>query len=94
MTPDPARRVEADARLTKALSREHQIGRDDTILKNLLVVINIIDKQIEGTDPLFQTYLQVLPFLRLNDSRNNIKRENLFSLIVITIDVKGDSQIQ
>ena len=43
MTPDPSRRIEADALLAVAAGREHQILRNDAVLENLLVVVEVID---------------------------------------------------
>ena len=65
--------------------------RDDAVLQNFLLVINVVQEQVQGRDALGQAAFQVLPFLRRNDARQQVERKNLLRTLRVAIDVEGDA---
>src|SRR5450755_4928689 len=57
-------------------------------------MVNIVKKEIEGSDALRQTLLDSGPFLRGNNAREEIIGPDTFSPLVVAIDGKGDTLIQ
>src|SRR5450755_264685 len=57
-------------------------------------MVNIVKKEIEGSDALRQTLLDSGPFLRGNNAWEEIIGPDAFSPLVIAIDGKGDTLIQ
>ncbi len=71
-----------------------QFGRHDAIGDNFLVVIDVVDKQIQRFDSLFETTLDRLPIIGLDDPRYDIKRKNPLGPLVATVNGKGNPHLQ
>ena len=65
--------------------------RNHLILQDLLIVINIVQKQIQGDDALRESSLQVFPLARRHHPRDRIKRENPLGPLVVVIHVERDA---
>lgn len=72
---------------------EHQIGRDNAVLQNLTLAINIAQKGVECVDPLHQPFGQLGPFVGGKDTGHNIERDDAFRTVLLTINGKGDAQV-
>ena len=70
---------------------QHIEFRNHPVLENLLLMIDIVQKQIQGGDALGQAALQKLPFLGGNDPGDHVERKNLLRPGRIAINVKGDA---
>src|ERR1700688_2497425 len=69
----------------------NNIDRNNPILYNKLVIINILQKKIKCIQPLFDTFFHKGPFVRSNDTRNNIKREYLLYAFTAAVNRKGNT---
>ncbi len=65
---------------------QDQRGRDDFVLQDLLVAVDIADKKVQSRDALDQPGLDLLPFISGNDARNEIEGENPFGSLVVIVD--------
>ena len=65
--------------------------RDDAVLHDFLLVINVVQEKIQRRDALRKPALDVLPFLRRDDARQHVERENLFRALRVAIDVERDA---
>ena len=65
--------------------------RNDAVAQNVLRMVNVVQKQIERGDALHQPALDQFPFLRRNDARNEIERENPFRSLVVVVDGEGNA---
>jgi hypothetical protein len=52
MTPDAMRRIQTDAGPAKGAGGVDQVLRNDLVLDDLLLMIDVVDKEIEGMNPL------------------------------------------
>jgi len=64
---------------------------DDAVFKDFLLMVNILQKQIEGNNPLFEPPFEKVPFRGRNDSRNKIKGHDALGSKVIAVNGEGDS---
>jgi hypothetical protein len=56
-----------------------------------LFVVNFVQEQVQRSDSLDESALQVFPLLGGNDPRHEIERENLLGTSRIAIDVESDA---
>ena len=64
--------------------------RNDARLQNVLIVIDIVQKFVEGGDALHQAGLQLGPLGGIDDPRNNVERDQPFFSGVVAVHRKGD----
>jgi hypothetical protein len=69
----------------------NQSGRNNSILNNELIGIDIFQKNIECLNSLLDATLDVRPLLFGNNARNNIKRKDLFDAFPIAVNSKCDT---
>ena len=68
--------------------------RDDLVLEDLLVVVNIVQEQVERHDALGEPGLQMLPLGGGHHPRDRIEGENPLGAAVVVIDIEGDALAQ
>ena len=66
------------------------VGRDDPILEDLLVMINIVKEVIQRSDALDKTFLDHLPLAVGNDPRHQIEGEDPLGPLIVVVDGEGD----
>src|SRR5882724_8231837 len=54
------------------------LGRDDPILQDELFVVNILEEEVQGLQPLADTLLDIFPFGSGDDPGNDVEGEDLF----------------
>jgi hypothetical protein len=69
-----ARDVHALHFLAVLVVAEHALARHDAGFENLLVVIDVVQERVERAHALAQAAIQHLPFVRWNDARHDIER--------------------
>ena len=94
VAPNPSWRLHPLYLFQKAFARLDHVLRQDSIANDLLVVIDVVDKHVQRTNPLLQTPFDVEPFLLLNHARNEIKRPYFFRSCGVTIDIESDSHVE
>ena len=72
-------------------SAANDFARNNAVAHDLLVVIDIMQKEIQRGDPLAETALYVFPFDAGNDARDQIEWKDSFGPFLIVIDCKGHS---
>ena len=93
VTPNAAGRIESDAGLAERAGGEDQPLGNDLILKDLLLVIDVVDKEIQRIDTLLQAPLDPLPFRRLDDARDDVEGENPFRPGTIAVHVERNAHV-
>ena len=80
----------AELRVLKDLLRRHDAG-----LQNLLTVVHVVNKAIKGGDALHQAFFHRRPFVRRDDTGDQIKRDQALSaravFVFCAVYSKGDS---
>ena len=70
------------------------MARNDAILEDFLLVIDIVKEAIEGVDALLQALFQPDPLVAGNDAGNHIEGKNPLGTLVIAVNVEGDTQLK
>ena len=83
-----------DARLPEARRRAQDLGRDDAVLDDPLLVIDVVDEQVERADALLQAALDAAPFRGRDDPRHDIERKDPLGAGAVAVDVEGDAHVQ
>ena len=73
-----ARYVDAHHLGTELRVVHHLVGRNQSGLDDLLAVIHIVDKAVQRRDPLHQAFFEIGPFMRRDDARDQVKRNQAF----------------
>ena len=69
-------------------SGKHVERRDDLVLENLLLVINVVQEKVQRGDALRQAAFEPFPFGGGNDARQKIEWEDFLRTRRIAIDVE------
>ena len=70
-----------------------QFFRNGSIFDDFAVVIDIIDKQIQGVDSLLQPAFNGLPFIGIDDAGEQVEGPDFFGTGFVTIDVERNPHI-
>ena len=70
---------------------ENLLGRYYARLDDVLLVIDVMDEHVERLHPLRQASLQLRPFGRRNNARDDVKRDQAFGAGVVAIDGEGNA---
>jgi len=70
---------------------EHLLGRNAPRLEDFLIVVDVVDEGIQRLHTLAQTRRHVDPFLRGDDARNDIERNQALSAFRFAIDSEGNA---
>jgi hypothetical protein len=87
---DIARRLEADAIAPVPGRSEDQLGGNDPVLEDEPIVVDVMNKEVQGPDPLFQAALDPVPFLGGDQPGNGIKRDDTFDALLAAVDRERD----
>lgn len=52
-------------------------------------MVDIVDKHVNGTDSLFETFLNNFPFSPANDPWDEVQMKDSFNALVVMIDIKS-----
>ncbi len=88
------RRIQTVALLAERCRREHHFARNDAVVQNLLIVIDVVDERVQGVDALLQAALDVIPFVGGDDARNQVEGEDALGPGGFAIDVESDAHLQ
>ena len=94
VAPDSAGRVDAAALGAVKRGGMDDLLRDDFVLQDFLVVVDVVDKLVEGMDALLEAALDPIPFFGANDARNQVEGENAFRARRISINIEGNPHLQ
>ena len=94
VAPDAARRIDAAALGAVKRGGIDDLLRDDFVLQDFLVVVNVVDKLVERVDALLEAALDPIPLLGADDARDQVEGENPLRARRIPIDIKGNAHLQ
>ena len=91
MNVDVAGNLDADHLAPVGGAAQHKFGGDDLVLEDLPVVIHIVDKQVEGPDPLLETAFHPFPLVGGDHPRHGVERHDPLDPLVPSINGEGDA---
>jgi hypothetical protein len=94
VTPDSPWGIDSVALGTKEGGRADDFFRDDSVLQNFLLVIDVVDEFVESVNTLLEPALNPFPFFGANDARDQVEGENPLRSGGFTVDVEGDAKQQ
>ncbi len=71
---------------------QHLMGADEAGLDDLLFMVDVLQKGVQRPDPLLETLLQAAPFFRAKDARHDVKGNQPFAAVGLTIYGESDPQ--
>ena len=84
----PTGRVGAHALGAEVRRAVHQLGRDDAVLDDALVVVEVVDEQVEGAEPLDEAGLESVPLVGGDDPGDDVERPGPVDARVVAVDLK------
>ncbi len=90
---DAKRRFDPDKLPYEMFASQHQFCRNDLVSQDFLIRIDVCQELVECCDPLNESSLDTLPFIRRNDSWNEIEWKDSFDTLIDAVNRKGDSLI-
>jgi hypothetical protein len=94
VTPGAFRRRQTNTRLSKRFCRENQVLRNDAVLQDFLRVIDVVNEKIQCMSALAQTTIDLNPFVRRNNSRDDVEWKYLLRTGFIAIYIEGNTHAQ
>ncbi len=88
---DVARDAKAAHLAPEVTAAIDQFARHDAIVEDLAFVIDIFQEEVEGGDALGQAVLDLRPFARGNDAREQIVGEDALGAFLVAVDGEGDA---
>src|SRR5258708_39696608 len=76
------------------LSTEHDLFRDDPLLDDALLVIQILEEKIQRLNPLNESALHLLPFPTRDDAWDQVEGEDSLGPLIIAVNGEGDALIE
>ena len=70
----------------EVLGREDLRRRDDLVLDDLLLVVEVVEEEVERRDALDETRLELVPLLRGNDPGDEVEREDALRPLGVVVD--------
>jgi hypothetical protein len=70
---------------------EHQFPWHHALSEDAALVVDVLEKQIDGDEPLGEAPFQRVPFARRDDARQQIEGEDPFGSLFVAVDGKGDA---
>ena len=70
--------------------REHEVARNETGAKDLLVVIEVVQEQVECPHALLQPALDASPLVREHDARDEVERHRLLGTAGVLVHRERD----
>ena len=82
---------DADEFRTVMGGAEDDFGRDDPVLDDTLLVVDVVEEEIQRRDALDETGLNMLPLASGHDAREGIEREDAFRAFLVSVDRERDA---
>ncbi len=87
------RQVVADHLAAEVDVAEHEVGRHDAVVQDLLVVIDVVEELVDRRDPLLDPALDDPPVGGGQDARDEVERQDAIDRVALGIDREGDPEI-
>ena len=83
---DSSRHIDANELASKEAALEHEPCRHHAVSQDVLLVVDIPEKEVQGVDSLRETCLDLPPFRGRNDSRYGVHRPHPFDPFLGAVD--------
>ncbi len=94
MTPDATPWPQAHTWWQQTFGRLDEKGRDNPVVDDMLGLVDIVNKQVEGLNALLQPTFDEGPIAGFHDARDDVEREDALRPSRITVDVERDPHVQ
>ena len=91
VAPHALRRLEAGARPPEALARIDEPVGHDAVGDDQPAVVDVVDEEVQGPDPLLEAGLDAGPFTGLDHPRHDVEGPDLLGALLVAVDVEGDA---
>jgi hypothetical protein len=91
--PDAEARRGAHALFLEVAGLEHGLRGHDAVGKDLLLVVDIVDKHVQGTAALLETAAHLGPLPRGDDPGNKIEGPGAVDIARLAVDGEGDAHL-
>ena len=88
---DPSRHIHADKLAAEEGPLQHEPGGHHAVPQDVLLVVDIPEKEVECVDPLGEAGLDLPPFRGRNDPRHRVHRPHPFDALLGTVDREADA---
>ncbi len=78
----------------KLAGRADDVGGDDAVLDDLLVVVDVVDEQVQRADPLLEAPLDPVPFGGRHDPGDEIEGKDPLGAGAVAVHVERDPHVQ
>ena len=85
--------IETHAGLPETLRRADDLLGDHSILDDLLVVVDVVQEQVERSNPLPKSAFDPIPFLPCDEAGHKVEREDTFLAALVAVDVERNAQV-
>ena len=79
---------------SKAAGRRDDVGGDDAVFDDGLVVVDVMNEQVQRADPLLEAALDHVPFGGGHDPRDEIEGKDPLGAGAVAVHVEGDPHVQ
>ena len=76
------------------LGGANDLQRDHSLLHDPLIVIDIMQKEIQGAQALLQPPLNQAPLVSRNDARHKIERHDALRALIAAVNREGDALVE
>ena len=94
MDIDVVRDVKADQFRTEMLRTVNDLGGDDAVLEDFLLVIDVAQEQIQRAQPLGESFFNERPLVAGNDPRNEVEWHDPLGAFVSAVNRECDPLVQ
>ena len=78
----------------KLLAVSDDLGGDDAVLDDLLLVVDVVDEEVQRVDALLEAPLDPVPLGRRHDARDEIEGKDPLGAGAVAVDVERDPHVQ
>ena len=75
------------------LGAHDELARDDVVVKDPLLVVDVVDEQVQCGDPLPETGVDPGPLVVFDDPRHDVERPDLLYTVFVAVDVECDAGV-
>ena len=88
------RHIKPDQLGPVVLGRANDLQRDHSLLHDSLIVVDVVQKEIQRAQALFQPPLEQAPLVSRDDARHKIERHDALGALIAAVNREGDSLVE
>ena len=90
MDVDVPRHLQPDALAAVSGGAEDQLGRDDPVLEDQPLVIDVVNEKVERPNPLLEPALDAVPLGRRDQPGDRVERDDPLDALLAAVDRERD----